>query len=290
MTFYVIGNGFDRHYGLPTSYYDFKLFLLKNGYRDMVEKVDNLFAERGYSTKDVEYWSVFENMLTVFGQLYADDIYNEAMDNAETDDDRAGYWDSPAWNVDYYNRYIQVLKEQFDLWIMGMDTSITPDEYFLPQKGDCILNFNYTTTVEDNFDTAGVNVYHVHGTIGEEIVLGHNDLCEPDSLTVIEDENSDYRDITCRKAVNDVIERASTQYYKNSPAILRRLQPVFESIEEYDRVVIMGLSCGEQDAEYVHEIISHARRIDFYYHGKAARENLEFYVSGTDVDVTYICW
>ena len=100
MTFYVIGNGFDLHYGLNTTYRNFKEFLLKNGYRELVRKVDQLFYERGsFSPKEIDTWSKFEDMLQVFNYLDADEIYDEAMDDAETDDDRAGYWDSPSWNV-----------------------------------------------------------------------------------------------------------------------------------------------------------------------------------------------
>ena len=290
MTFYVIGNGFDRHYGLPTGYYDFKTFLLNNGYGELVRKIDSLFYERGFSINEVKWWSEFENMLTVFAQLYADDIYNEAMDNAETDDDRAGYWDSPAWNVGYYNQYIRILKEQFDLWIKAMDTSIHQDNYFSPKEGDCIVSFNYTQTIENNFNTFGVKIYHIHGTIGQEIILGHNEYQEPDYFSIIEDEGSDYRDTTCRKAVNDVLEHAANQYYKNSPDVLRRYKKIFATIPEYDKVVFMGLSCGEQDAIYVQEIIKHAHHIDFYYRGETARENMEYYSSHSSLSIKYINW
>ena len=109
MTFYVIGNGFDLHYGLTTTYSNFKAYLLKNGYRELVRKVDQLFYEQGiFSPKEIDTWSKFEDMLQVFNYLDAEDIYDEAMSNAETDDDRAGYWDSPSWNVRYYNDYIRV--------------------------------------------------------------------------------------------------------------------------------------------------------------------------------------
>ena len=100
MTFYVIGNGFDRHYGLETGYNHFKDFLYQNGYRELIAKVDDLFYERGdFSPDEIEDWFKFEDMLRTFNCLYADDLYEEAMANAETDDDRAGFWDSPSLNV-----------------------------------------------------------------------------------------------------------------------------------------------------------------------------------------------
>ena len=290
MTFYVIGNGFDCHYGLKTSYFHFKKFLLDNGYGELVHRVDTLFWERGYSPYEIEYWSDFENMLTVFGQLYADDIYNEAMDNAETDDDRAGYWDSPAWNVGFYNQYIKVLKEQFDLWINEMDVTIEPDHYFCPECGDFVLNFNYTPTIERNFDIKGTQILHIHGTTDQEIILGHNEYQDPDLFSVIEDEDSDYRDVTTRKAVNDVLEQASVQYFKNSSELLMRHAHVFENIVNYDRVIFMGLSCGDQDSIYVQEIVKHAKQIVFYYHGDTAKENMEYFVNSLDIPVEYMYW
>lgn len=291
MIFYVIGNGFDLHYGLKTTYYNFKKYLLKNGHRDLVEKVDQLIYERSRFTPDkIDTWSQFEDMLTVFNRLDADEIYDEAMSNAETDDDRAGYWDSPSWNVGYYNQYIQVLKQEFDSWILSFDTRITPDHYFIPQYNDFILTFNYTTTIEDNFKIYNHNILHLHGTDGQELVLGHNDYEEPDKFTVIEDEYSDYRDTSTRNAVNNVLELASIQYFKDSEKILDTYKNVFSRIPLYEKVVIMGLSCGSQDSIYFEEILNYATNIDFYYHDTEAKSNFEYYASRYPVNVNYIFW
>lgn len=291
MTFYVIGNGFDLHYGLNTTYNNFKVFLLENGYWELVSKVDQLFFERGnFSPEDIDTWSKFEDMLQVFNYLDADELYDEAMDDAETDDDRAGYWDSPSWNVEYYNKYIQVLKDQFDLWIRGFNTHIVPDQYFRPQKGDFVLTFNYTTTIEDSFPSVNYNIAHIHGTVGQKLVLGHNDYQEPNTFVIIEDEDFDYRETTTKNAVNDVLELAAVQYFKNSERILSEYAGVFSSIPLYDKVVIMGLSCGPQDSMYVREILRYAKSIDFYYYDIESRRNFESYAAEYHADVNYIRW
>lgn len=291
MTFYVIGNGFDLHYGLNTTYNNFKVFLLENGYWELVSKVDQLFFERGnFSPEDIDTWSKFEDMLQVFNYLDADELYDEAMDDAETDDDRAGYWDSPSWNVEYYNKYIQVLKDQFDLWIRGFNTHIVPDQYFRPQKGDFVLTFNYTTTIEDSFPSVNYNIAHIHGTVGQKLVLGHNDYQEPNTFVIIEDEDFDYRETTTKNAVNDVLELAAVQYFKNSERILSEYAGVFSSIPLYDKVVIMGLSCGPQDSMYVREILRYAKSIDFYYYDIESRRNFESYAAEYHADVNCIRW
>ncbi|MBQ7320872.1 MAG: hypothetical protein IJW99_02125 [Clostridia bacterium] len=291
MTFYVLGNGFDLHYGLPTRYCDFKKYLIINGYREIVERVDDLFWRFGhYCPKDIKEWSTFEDMLMVFNDLDPDELYEEAFDNAETDDDRAGYWDSPSWNVNFYNEYIKVLKGEFDNWIREMNTEIIPDRYFNPVPGDAVLTFNYTTTVEDNFDTRGIQITHIHGTKNQEIVLGHNDVPNPNLYNVIEDEDSDYRDTTTRNAINDVLAQASQNYYKDSVRILQRNSRIFSQISRFNKVVIMGLSCGLQDEMYVEEIIRYASTIDFYYYDDDAKENFDDILDNYNVTVNYYKW
>lgn len=290
MTFYVLGNGFDLHYGLMTTYYHFKEFLVNNGYGLLVRKVDNVFYEYGaFSPEEIANWSDFENMLVVFNRICADELYEEAMENAETDDDRAGFWDSPAWNVGYYNEYITILKKQFDIWIRTLNTKIRPDEFFCPRPKDYILSFNYTTTVEDNFSINKSAITHIHGTIAQNIVLGHNEYKEPDSLPVIEDEDSDYRDVTTRRAINEILEIAARQYFKNSEQIIWQNRYIFGSISNYDEVVIMGHSCGEQDGLYIQEIVRYAKKVVFYYHDLEAKANFESYLHG-DIDVLFIKW
>lgn len=291
MIFYILGNGFDLHYGVPTKYCHFKAYLVANGYREMVDKVDDLFWRYGhYTPKEIEKWSIFENMLTVFNDLDPDELYDEAFDNAETDDDRAGYWDSPSWNVNFYNEYIDVLKKQFSIWINEIDTSIMPDKHFHPVRGDAVLTFNYTTTVEDNFDTKGIQIAHIHGTKNQTIVLGHNDAPNPNLYNVIEDEDSDYRDTTTRNTINNVLIQASQNYYKDSVRILRRNHRIFSQIPRFSKVVIMGLSCGLQDEIYVEEIIKYASVIDFYYYDDDAKENFDAILGNSNVIVRYYKW
>lgn len=291
MTFYVLGNGFDLHYGMPTKYYHFKSYLIANGYREIVDKVDDLFDRYRFCTpEEIENWSALEDMLTVFNDLDPDELYDEAFDNAETDDDRSGYWDSPAWNVSYYNDYIEVLKEQFANWISEISTEIVPDRYFCPVPGDAVLTFNYTTTVEDNFDTTGIQITHIHGTKNQEIVLGHNDPPNPNLYNVIENEDSDYRDTTAKNAINDVLTQASQNYYKDSVQILRKNRRIFSQISHFNKVVIMGLSCGPQDEIYVEEIIKYASAIDFYYYDNDAKENFDAIPGSSDMIVRYYKW
>lgn len=291
MTFYVIGNGFDIHYNLQTRYSDFKDYLLTQSHQELISKIDSLFFNSNkYSSNDIKTWSQFEDMLTVFNDLNAEEIFDESMENAESDYSRASYWDSPSWNVSYYNDYIEVLKKEFLSWVKSISTNIIIDNYFDPESDDYILTFNYTTTIEDNFNIKPDNVLHIHGKIGEEIILGHNQFQSPDSFVINENEDSDYRETSTKKAVNNILKLASIIYYKNSSYLIHKYNEVFTTIANYDKVVIMGLSCGKQDEIYIKEIIKHAKQIVFYYHCDNDIRRFQSLISGQSINVKYKHW
>lgn len=86
--------------------------------------------------KDIEEWNTLEDMLAVFCNLDRNEIYEEAWSNAEAYGERAGFFDSLAWNVGYYTQYIDILKEEFTYWINEIDVNINRDNCFIPSKDD----------------------------------------------------------------------------------------------------------------------------------------------------------
>lgn len=54
---YIIGNGFDLHHGINSSYKDFQEWMYENN-PDVIEKADEI-----YGICDDEWWSDFENQL-----------------------------------------------------------------------------------------------------------------------------------------------------------------------------------------------------------------------------------
>lgn len=87
--FFVIGNGFDRHHGMPTGF---------NNFRDYVYVYDRCTYE--FITKiiknsnphfDSDDWNEIETELTNVNNEDYDDILDKAIAYAETDMDRASY-------------------------------------------------------------------------------------------------------------------------------------------------------------------------------------------------------
>ena len=162
-------------------------------------------------------------MLSVFCNLDGEEILEEAYENAEDDDDKAAYFESPAWNVEYYTQYIDVFKEKFVEWIGKIDNKISKDDYFFPNPEDYILTFNYTNTIEDNYLINNSNILHIHGKVGESIIVGHNKYQEPILYDKSRDQDIDYRDYRAYEEVNSVLQKASKIFYKDSKKILKNL-------------------------------------------------------------------
>lgn len=293
MVFYVIGNGFDQHYGLDTSYKSFKKYLTAVN-RDVVERIDDLFYryQMWNEPNNIEEWNTLEDMLAVFCHLDGDEIYEESLSNAETDDDRAGYFDSPAWNVGYYTQYIDILKEEFTNWINEIDVNINRDTYFMPSRDDFILTFNYTETVEKNYSIDRSNILHIHGKVGEDLIVGHNDYQVPDLYNVEWDEDSDYRSTKAMEEVDNVLIKAAELYYKDSESVLERYRDFFKHINQSEKVVFLGLSCGDQDYIYVKEIVRCAEKIDFFWYDKGAMERFQDICNSENpkVQINFIKW
>lgn len=262
--FYVIGNGFDKHYGLSSDYDNFKEFIKKQN-SEIVDKVDDLFYRKIDLINEHPSWGEFESMLRVFSDLDYDEIYDEAMDNAEDDMDRAGYWDSPSFNVDYYNDYIDVLKDSFDDWILSLDKKVYDDHIFHFDQSDYFITFNYTMTLEKYFNINPENILHIHGDIDSEIILGHNDATEPYYMK-LDPWQDDYRVTSTCEKINALLKKAAELYYKDSKSIVEAHKDIFDTIGDYDDVLIIGLSCGTEDEIYIKEIAKRAKHITFYHY------------------------
>lgn len=297
--FYVIGNGFDKHYGLSSDYCNFKKYL-KNKDEEIVNKVDDLFYRKLEDTeykKDTEYgkdaerhllWSNFESMLKVFSDLDYFEIFEEVMSNAQDDVDRSDYWDNPSFNVEYYNEYIDLLKSSFKDWIQKIDKEIINDHIFQFNDSDFFLTFNYTLALEKYFKIKAENIFHIHGDINSEIILGHNNKTEP-CLVKLSSYEDDYRIASTSMKINELLKRAALLYFKDSKNIIKKNNGIFNSISNYEDVVIAGWSCGDEDKEYMQEIVQKASHITFYHYEKVPQDLYKFETLMKDFNYSKYC-
>ncbi len=113
-TLYIIGNGFDMHHGMDTSYLSFAKYLQKKH-----PNIYDLFLEH-FGLPDIKpdtkwdaQWAKFEEVL---GQIYADELldkYAEYAANPGANDFSDKDWDTTA----------TLIEQEIDKLLKGMNTA-----------------------------------------------------------------------------------------------------------------------------------------------------------------------
>lgn len=296
--FFVIGNGFDRHHGMPTGFNDF---------RDYVYAYDRCTYE--FITKiiknsnphfDSNDWNEIETELTNVNNEDYDDILDKAIANAETDMDRASYWNDIQLNSSISSEKYERLKNALDEWIQSIIIEdFLPDKRIVFSENDYFISFNYTETLEILYDVPKNQIFHIHGDNCTEKILGHNEYMEPPlKLSNITQELYDHgiEDDWRVEEAKQIINNIPLIFYKDSKSIIEENYDLFQSIRGYDEVVFMGWSLGPQDDIYFYEIIRNINpntRLTVVYYSKEDLENFESYFVDYCIPenlVSYVSW
>lgn len=201
-TLYIIGNGFDIHYGLHTQVDDFKEILeTKDIYNSYCNTLD-FFANLGVD------WSDFEEGLKYFDlEEFAEQ--NEIMPDylSDHESDRDG-------GISVIEEMTRSLLEAVEDSLREMadnanhDLTEIPKPFKLPfqiQPGDAIINFNYTSTIEylygNQLNYLSIPVFHIHGCYadGDDLIYGYSQPVSHDIRS-----SDDYYLMMQDEAINDL--------------------------------------------------------------------------------------
>ena len=155
---FIIGNGFDLFFELPTSTNDFV--------NQLEQKTFECFesAKEAYLYYGVD-WSTFEEGLA---SIDLEIISEEIVEGSEYMSDHESDRDGVIWTVqDYTDKLLQVREEALinmvqmaEDKIETLSTFVYPD--FFDSTVDEIISFNYTSTIESLFNYSKP-IFHIHG-------------------------------------------------------------------------------------------------------------------------------
>lgn len=243
---YILGNGFDKAQGMATSYPEFYKYLTENikGGSPLLEKMKSAITE------NTILWSDMESGLGEFTSATNnaeefDDFYFELSEHLQNylkeenekftpSDKLKNKFQSDFTTV---SKYLGALdKERYNAFI---------NRHSFSSKDISVITLNYTDTLEKilglspNITTKGFggntnlrNIIHVHGQLGESIIIGVNDETQMD--------NEDFRD-------NDDIKDCMIKLQSNRIMKETRHIQCENLIANANIIVIMGVSLGETD-------------------------------------------
>ncbi|MCG9745984.1 bacteriophage abortive infection AbiH family protein [Shewanella sp. Isolate8] len=234
-TIVIIGNGFDLHNGLPTSYKHFQ--------QQYHSRLDEHFAFFPEFFNDQD-WSTFEENLGIFNQ----DEFNEQAawqpsveDMIESSSYLYGYEDEIVQKVD---ELVNDIKTSFITWVRAIDISSASQLFSFPE-GSNFISFNYTPTLQNIYSIADDHVLNIHGEARTDVIFGHGIGNGNRSASMPWSENEPWFDES-----NRTLATVTDKLYKPVSEILERYRAQLEGYGFVEKIIVIGHSINNIDLPY----------------------------------------
>lgn len=270
---YIIGNGFDIHHGINSSYLNFRNWLEK-AEPNIYSQLCDLYEISTNENKAKEWWNDFENMLSeVDFNNYVENVVIENYPDLSKDDFRDRDYHAAEYAAsDELGALIYHVKRTFNAWIASLDKAEDSKRIHLIRKDSLFITFNYTRTLEEQYQIPDNQVLHIHGMVGDdELILGHGknyaELKEDYEMTLsqppadldeeeLEDWYSSHYDFVTQQTQEVAISQiASLQ--KDVQQIISDNRSIWDSLAEVEIIHVFGFSFSYIDTPYLSTIINH---------------------------------
>lgn len=269
---YIIGNGFDLHHGLRTSYNDFKAYLKLN-YTELYNKLIKYI----FGDNEEDEWSDFENSLAKLNTEYVLDDNSFYLPNIYSEDYR------PRDNYNFPDAILFVLEELTDglyqyfkdfIRLVSLRIPANIEKYKIEFDFEALfLSFNFTDTLEKIYNVERSKINYIHKCVFEDnkIYLGHginpsnlthnyiDDVEIPDNLPLEEVEdwlrknsNFDYPYDEGKEIINEFFEYT----FKPTEKIITDNKRFFDSLSNIEFIYVFGHSMSKVDQPYFEQVIN----------------------------------
>lgn len=250
---YIIGNGFDLHHGIPSTYGNFACFLRR------VEP-DTYSNIEKYFDVDNEFWGEFEARLANFDAVLAIEYAQLFLTPYGAEDwSDAGHHDF-QYELDRIVRSLsKTLQTRFSEWVRSLQIPTQADYRgaTIPVDGVATyLTFNYTDTLQCLYGIDEQQILHLHGRAicaRQELILGHGwQPKDEDRVSLgVDPIEADTRYWEGLQTVDSYFSAT----FKPTKDVIASNQPFFQSLGSIERIFVMGHSFAEVDLPYFNEII-----------------------------------
>lgn len=266
---FIIGNGFDLHHGLATSYSDYHDWLLDNDEQvatdfetfgfavDCFDLESSLDCMRG-SAKGLDHrWSSLEESLGIEW----DDLCYETLEHTYPNltDDNPG-WDDFWIELQVRLEYLKKLtRDRFREWVESIDVSKVKPVLDLPDTAS-FITFNYTPTLEYVYGVRPGRILHIHGCVldkNELLQFGSPDNNPFELQKMLEEKYGmdDFYGATIQQGVTVACDRCADTW-KSIEGNYDALNHFLDSLAKINTVIIMGNSFDKVDKPYYRDVLA----------------------------------
>lgn len=299
---YIIGNGFDQHHEIKSSYKDFYSWMCANN-QGIMNKVYEIYNINDEQT----WWSDFENQLASLKAIrYGESIafkYPPDLDSEHCD----RTWNDAAIEVEHQleGLYFDV-RGCFHDWILQLNKPSESKKIKILIENSVFLNFNYTKTLETLYGINPHHILHIHGCVDddEEFILGHGKTYEelnrinavglpelPEELPAgevmrfYEERSKSAQELHEQFATDAAISGVASQR-KPVDEIMKKHESFFNSTSDVSYVHVYGHSLSEIDMPYIDKILSNSKSAiwEFSYHNDADIKRIENFCETKNIE------
>lgn len=261
----LIGNGFDRWQGLPTSYDEFRKYYSAH--------IDDAMAALGIYKKIMTEPDGTQKTITPVELVYGDPFdpqklpseffwsFETSLDKMD-DQQLSLYFGKSKRGIDQLQKNVEqaqaILRCLFSGWILSLDIMEADSKYRF--GNDCFfVNFNYTDTLEKRFKVPRSSIYHIHGDAKhpDSIIFGH--ATHPETAFKELTEQQFMRSpipgrglprFKALYAIEDALYHTDKHVTDNIDRMCSAFIDAGLHIEDIENVYVLGHSFGDPDAEY----------------------------------------
>ncbi|MFI3225036.1 AbiH family protein [Streptococcus suis] len=288
---FIIGNGFDLAHKLPTSFYDFKRWILdqldlteteRNEFETGVPFISDFLLPQSMTMpdggEDFLKDDIFKFFFRLVSQLTEGDWHKFESSLGEIVDleiDVNTFYDKDG-DFDYFQNqyYLEALNNSLLEAILPLKDDLFPNwvqslpdtEQYLglqPIKKTVInnreslfLTFNYTMVLEEVYQILEERICHIHGSIDDNLfIYGHGQSVLPD------DEPEFYRDLThSMNRLENVLKKPVIEQLNNH-------QMFFDKLKDIKEIYVIGFNLEDSntvDRPYFEEIFKRVPQVDIF--------------------------
>jgi hypothetical protein len=275
---YIVGNGFDMHHGLFTSYARFALFLQKN-YSDLYEYFINYYYLTDLDPDDEDslkdkLWAEFEKALADLDYQTVLDDHSDLAANPGAEDFRDRDWHSYQIEMEgIVDDLTKHLFKAFKQFILAVNFPKNVDHKKVKLDPDALfISFNYTDTLEHYYSIPENQILYIHNKAKDPnsvLVLGHGispdhfketDPQPPEGLTDEEyqewrDRMADEYDYSFESAKQQILSYFDDSF-KNTGKVIADHKEFFDKLNDVEEIITLGHSLSDVDLPYLAHIAS----------------------------------
>jgi len=257
-TLYIIGNGFDLHHNIKSSYRHFK---------EYVKTVDTTLFELVDEYLQIEkHWSDFEEALASIDIETLTEYANDFLVSYSAENWSDAYHHDYQYEIEEVTRILsETLKQHFEDWLRVLNIprkNEVKKQLLVLEKSAKYLTFNYTNTLTKTYKVNNANILHIHGSLkdSEKIILGHN--WKPKNKGYL-NEYSNPEDMDPRILEgNTIIERYFRSTFKPTKKIIKKNKNFFSKLRNIKKIIVLGHSLSQVDLLYFEKIVKKINKYD----------------------------